>query len=212
MRRLYLAIALLGWFPPAALAGPFEWFDGLPNTYLPGATIGFDLRLPALTNLGVYNIDLVLESSTGIAGEDFFFDVVSTTPSTSAYLFPTTDYFFDAVNIEPPTRHRITLTDFYLPGADIVPGLNDLVAHVVLGTSSSFSGAINLSVDASALILSIPAATPSPVDGFLVVQSGIAAAGPLEIMPVPEPSGGCLIIIGLLVGCSCRRSSNRPHP
>jgi hypothetical protein len=159
----------------------------LPPPYLPGQPGPFEVRLPAISDLGAYNIDLILESSAGTAGYEFFFDVSATAPASANYIFSSSANFFDAVTIDSSTRNRITLTDFAFSGLDVT-GANDQVATVVFRTASEFNGPLRLFVDSSQLILDTPSVTPTPVQRFDVIQMDIAAAGSVQLVVVPEPS------------------------
>jgi hypothetical protein len=157
----------------------------------------FDVRLPAISNLGAYNIDLVLESSAGNAGTDFFFDVAATAPALTNYVFPSTANFLDATTVDSSMRHRITLTDFAFAGVN-VGGMNDHVATVLFRTTPLFKGPLRVFVDTPLLILDTPSAVPSPVPGFDVIRNDIAAAGAFELALVPEPSSLLIAASALL--------------
>jgi hypothetical protein len=178
-----------------------QLIEGLPSSYTPGQPVAFDVRLPAITELGSYNIDLVLESTSGTAGVDFFFDVAATAPTVTNYIFPSAVNFFDAVNIDSPSQHRITLTDFDVAGVNVIPGANDRVATVVFQTTSNFDGPLSVFVAAPLLILDTPNVVPTPVPSFDAIQDDIAAAGPIDLTPVPEPSTlyfGAVVLITIV--------------
>jgi hypothetical protein len=84
-------------------------------------------------------------------------------------------------------RHRITLTDFAFSGVNVA-GANDHVATVFFRTTPAFKSPLRVYVDTPLLILDRPIAVPTPVQGFDVIKNDIAAAGSLELVPVPEPS------------------------
>ena len=158
----------------------------------------FDVRLPAISNLGAYNIDLVLESNgTGNAGTDFYFDVAATAPDLTSYVFPSTANFLDATTVDSSLRHRITLTDFAFSGVNVA-GANDHVATVVFRTTPVFKGPLRVFVDTPLLILDTPSAVPTPVQGFDAIKNDIAAAGSFELVPVPEPSNLLIAAAALL--------------
>jgi hypothetical protein len=171
---------------PQVLGASLQLIEGLPSSYVPGQPVAFDVRLPAISNLGSYNIDLVLEGSSGVAGTDFFFDVAATFPAGTNYVFPSSANFFAAANVDLPTRHRITLTDFEIVGANVVPDQNDRVGTVVLRTVPGFDSPLSLFIDAPSLILDTPAMVPTPVSNYDAIRSDIAAAGPIGLLPVPE--------------------------
>jgi hypothetical protein len=196
LRNLFAAAIGIALLPAAVLAVGFQPIVGLPGSFIPGQGVSFDVRLPSITNLGSYNIDLVLESNVGTAGVDFFFDAAATGPASMSYVFPSTLNYVDAVTVDSATRHRITLTDFDLSGVNVVGGTNDRVATVVFGTSAAFKGPLSIFVDAPLLILDTPDVPPTSVAGFSMIQSEIAIAAGLDLIAVPEPST-------LLLGAVC---------
>jgi hypothetical protein len=196
IRHLLLAALLLATIVLPAMSAPIQLIDGLPSSYVPGQPITFDVRLPLITNLGSYNIDVVLESDTGIAGTNFVFDVAATVPAATSYVFPSSAYFVDAANVDSSMRHRITLTDFDFAGVDVLPGTNDHVANVVIQTSPNFTGRLNLFVDAESLILDMPDVDPTPVLGFDAIQAGVAEAATIVVEAVPEPPTTWLLVVG----------------
>jgi hypothetical protein len=154
-----------------------------------------------MSNLGSYNIDLTLESSIGTAGVDFFFVIAATGPASTNYVFPSVANFFDAANVDATFRHRITLSDFDFSGVNVIPGTNDQVASVVFQTTPSFAGQLALSVDSGGLILDTPNINPMPVPGFNGLKTDIAASGPIEIRPVPEPAAPPLLMLAAAGFC-----------
>jgi hypothetical protein len=200
MSRYILAAVLCpALFAPPVFSAPFQPIVGLPPAYQPGGPVAFEVQLPAITDLGSYNIDLVVEGSVGIAGTDFFFDVGATGPASTNYVFPSTANFFDAENIDSPTQHRITLSDFDFVGVNVVPGTNDRVATVWLQTLASYTGSLNIFVDASNVILDTPDEEPTPVQGFAAIQADIQEAGAVPLPVVPEPSSVAIYGLALLV-------------
>ncbi len=188
LHHFFSAVILSGLLTQTTLGASTQLIEGLPSSYIPGQPVTFNVRLPAITNLGSYNIDVVLESTTGTAGSDFFFDVATAAPSVTNYVFPSTDNFFDAVNVDSPSQHRITLTDFDLVGVNVVTGVNDRVATVVFQTASTFDGPVSVFIAAPLLILDTPNITPTPIQDFETLRNDIAAAGAIELRSVPEPS------------------------
>lgn len=178
-------------------AAPIQLIEGLPSTYTPGQPVTFQVRLPSVTDLGSYNIDLVVEGNSGIAGVDYSFDVAATMPSATSYIFPSATNFFDAANVDSPMRQRITLSDFDFAGVDIVPGTNDLVANVVVNTAANFLGSLSLFADPNGLILDTPDVEPTPVLEYQSIHAGVADSPPFVLPPVPEPS--CALIAGLAI-------------
>jgi hypothetical protein len=206
IRLLVLAILFSGAFANVSPGAAIQL--NLPSEgYVPGEPVALDVRLPDITDLGSYNIDLVLESNTGTAGSDFFFDVAATVPAPTNYVFPSDANYFDAANVDSPMRHRITLSDFDLSGVNVVSGVNDRVASVVFRTAPTYHGQLTLFVDAPGLILDTPDVDPTPVAEFATIQSDTAAAPDVVLDPVPEPAHMCYFAawVALLV----RRSGGR---
>jgi hypothetical protein len=196
MRKLAIGLVCAAVaFGSSAAAAPLQLIVGAPDSYVPGQPVAFEVRLPAIANLGAYNIDLALESNAGTGGVDFYFDVAGTIPASANYVFPLAQNYFDAATTDSSTRHRLSLTDFDLAGVDVVPGANDRVATVTLRTSSTFNGPLSLFVDAPLLILDTPDIVPTAVVQFAAIQSDIAAAGPFELSAVPEPSALFLVLV-----------------
>jgi hypothetical protein len=206
---VYACVATFLLFTPYAYATPL-FFRGLVGSYMPGATIDFDVGLPALSNLGAYNVDVLLTSTSGVAGVDFFFDLGATVASESDYVFPSTVYYFDAANVDSPSQHRLTLSDFNFSGTDVAAGVNDLLAHVVIQTTAGFSGEITLSFDLAGLLLDTPDLIPTPVAEYGSIVSDTQAVGASLINLVPEPTGLMLLLAatGLALGYSLARHRN----
>jgi hypothetical protein len=188
LRNLFAVAIGLAVLPPAVQGSGFQPIVRLSGTYIPGLPASFDVRLPNITNLGSYNIDLVLEGSTGAAGVDFYFDAAATLPAAASYVFPSSANYVDAVTVDSATRHRITLTDYDFSGANIANGTNDRVATVVFRTAATMNSPLSIFVDAPLLILDTPEVLPTPVPGFSMIQADIAAAGNVTLVSVPEPS------------------------
>jgi len=63
------------------------------------------------------------------------------------------------------------------------------------------------------LILDTPDIVPTPVPGFGAIQADIAAAGPVELLSIPEPTTALLLIVGAASWFLGRLSvSSRPIP
>jgi hypothetical protein len=179
---------------------------GVGGNYTPGTTQSFQVSLPPISNLGSYNIDLLLTSDVGIAGTDFFFDLDATNAASSGYVFPSSANYLDAVNIDSASVHRLTLSDFDLTGTDVVAGVNDNLVTVVLGTASGFESNLVVSFDVAGLILDTPDVIPSPVTGFSQLLADTRSAGFYLITPIPEPHSVMLMGLGIIVAGIARQS------
>lgn len=180
--------------------------SSLLNGYVPGQPNYFVLRLPAVTNLGSYNVELLLTSPTGVAGTDFYFDAVATHSISPGYVFPNASNFFTAANTLSGNRHSLTISDFALAGTDIVPGVNDGIATVVFKTSPGFNGALSLALGQDSFQLDTPATVPTPVTGLATARSSVASNVDATVTPVPEPNIVCLLNIAFIAAtCAVRR-------
>lgn len=163
--------------------------------YVPGQPKSFEFRLPPVSNLGSYNVELLLTSPTGVAGTDFYFDASATAPAASNYVFSSAENFFASVNVLPGNTHSLTLSDFSLTGTNVVAGMNDAVASIVYRTSPSFNGVLSMSLGEDTFQLDTPALNPTPVGGYSAALAAVAADVSVEVSPVPEP--GALAICGI---------------
>ena len=124
-------------------------------TYTPGNAFTLKVELPTATDLGSYQIDLLLSGSSGIAGVDYFFDLAGTDATMTGYVFPSEAQFFDSVNFDSAMTQRLTLSDINFDGldvngVDVIPGSNSSVANVIVSTLPTFTGDLTFSVDAAA--------------------------------------------------------------
>ncbi|MEL6108398.1 MAG: PEP-CTERM sorting domain-containing protein [Planctomycetota bacterium] len=179
------------------------------STFTPGTAFAFSVELPSLTNLGAYNIDILLTGDTGTAGTDFFFDLAQTVPASSGYVFTTDVFFASATNNDSTLTQRLTLTDFDFFGLNVIPGVNSNIAEVVVQTSGGYTGNLTLSVDTTSLLLDTPDLIPTPVAEFSTVVTETAAATPATFTSssvVPEPSTFAIFSIAIAtLGCRRRR-------
>ncbi|QEG43104.1 PEP-CTERM sorting domain-containing protein [Roseimaritima ulvae] len=218
---LWLAIGLSLLLPRVASAGMIT-LDVSDTKFTPGTPFTVSVELPALTNLASYNIDILLSSSTGTAGTDFFFDGGATTAAPTNYVFPAADWFDATSNLDSSSTERLTLSDFdagFL-GYDVVPGVNNSLAQVVVSTLPGFTGELSLSIDTGGLLLDTPDFAPNfsfiPVVEFDGTVVDTSASSPVAIpsastavSAVPEPTSlSVFAIIGMAVTYSRRRHRN----
>ena len=187
----------------AAVAAPARadsiFFDGLPAAFVPGEAFTFTVGLPPITDLGSYDIDVVL-TGDGVAGTDFAFNLAATEPVAlvDGYVFPSNTNFFDAVNTPAANEQRLTVTDFDFGGADVVTGVNDRTASVVVDVAPGFTGLLSLSIDADSLILDSSATAPTPVAEFSDIVQATLTAGAVDLPAIPEPASLTLACLALL--------------
>jgi hypothetical protein len=174
----------------------------VPSSFSPGQPSSFVLRLPPVSNLGSFNVELLLTSPSGVAGTDFFFDAGMSQPVSSGYIFPDTTNFFAAANVISGNRHSLTLSDFALVGTDIVEGVNDGVATVMFTTLPGFKGALSLSLGQDSFQLDTPAATPTQVSGFAAARNFAASSVDVTVIPVPESTTIGLAAIAVLTSAT----------
>ncbi|MCO6042839.1 hypothetical protein NG895_02860 [Aeoliella sp. ICT_H6.2] len=186
------------WLP--SVHGASISMTGLDSYFTPGVPFAFEVRFPMLTQLGAYNVEVVVQSTSGVAGTDFYFELPETHPATSGYVFPSQANYFDAVNIDSVSQQRLTLTDFSETGVDVTPGANDRLAHVVIKTASGFHDSLTVFVDSSGLLLDTPNITPTAVAKFDTVQLDTANVPARMIRPIPEPTAISLAVAGVLGG------------
>jgi len=196
---------------------PIDLLEQVPTTYVPGEPIEFQLRLPAISNLGAYQIDLLVESATtnhssnntATAGVDYAFDLAATSAADVSYVFSSSAYFAAATNVESPNRQRITVTDFIINGTDVVPGSNDLIGTIVLQLAESLRASLEIKIDAYSLILDTPQVVPTSVAEFQFIQSGILASGAVTLRRVPEPATMLLLLFSGLIAILGTRSTRK---
>lgn len=170
------------------------------GAYVPGQPSAFVFRLPPVSNLGAYNVELLLTSPTGVAGTDFFFDNGATVPAASEYVFPSVENFFASTNVLPGNIHSLTLSDFSPTGVNVVAGTNDAVTSVVFGTSPSFNGVLSLSLGEDTFQLDTPDVTPTSVPEYAAARTTVVADVTVSIPPVPEPSAIVLAVAAVMAG------------
>jgi hypothetical protein len=202
--RSALGLCTLSALVSPIVAAPIV-ISGVGATFVSGDTFAFDVIFPPLTDLASYNVDVVLESPTGTAGTDFFFDIAATVPAGTNYVFSSDVNFFDAANVDSPSVHRLSLTDFDLSGVDVATGVNDVVAHVAVTTSAGFLGPLTIRVDADGLILDTPAVEPTSVEQFRATQTDTENAPSVVLDPVPEPASIMIAITALPLVLRFRR-------
>ncbi|WP_182867182.1 hypothetical protein [Stieleria mannarensis] len=200
MKKQLLYILLLSSFlAPKVFGGVI--INTYGNSLTPGTGLNVSVELPSTTDLASYQIELVLSSNTGTAGIDFFFDDALTAAPATGYIFPSSAFFFPVVFNESSMAQRLVLSDFDFSPVDVTPGINNLVANVVVQTSATYIGELVLSVDATTLLLDNP--TLSPVveyDAIVTATSTSPNAVFASSSVVPEPSSLAIALSFLCMG------------
>jgi len=188
-------------------------------TYVPGGTVDLDVRLSGASDLGSYNIEVLLEDSDGLlpggqaAGNFWLVDLlpdvgspadpadlnIATRPEDAAYVFgantdPTTRLTYEGVAL----GYGIGLSDYgydeNLPApfyaADTDPD-QQVLATFRVETGPQFAGTLRLSFDADFLFIDDP-------DGIPVADLDpiVLADYELFLPVVPEPATLLLLAAG----------------
>jgi len=177
-----------------------------PTEYAPGDAFTVGVRLSAVSNLALYNIELVFRTSGQPAS---LLTISPPEAPASGYVFPSTEYFLATPQIWDD-EYRITLGDFLLtsPGVDVLPGVNDLVAVLTVSPAAGLIGPITVFVDSDSLFLDDPEGssllTPGTPPSALVTQT--------QAVPAPGSLVGALIGLTTLAGYGAARGRTRPAP
>jgi hypothetical protein len=233
LRSTLLALAITGWLHTSAAAGLI--FQLMPPAYTPGDTFSFEVWLTGAQNLNSYNIDLVMTSSAGIAGTDFYFHSDTGSPpsmrpadSEDRYVFDESQYgidpgdlFFAATASVSGAEARLNLSDAVLDFVTEVTTNSpyDKIATVWVTTTAN-AGVLNFSVDDSFLFLDDSFGAPIPnygdFSGSNLPSEDVQLS---DTGVIPEPSS--LMIMGALLGtmgiartirARRRKSASSPAP
>jgi len=193
LRRFLIALAL------AASAGASARADlileGSPETYTPGTPFEFQVRLPNVNDLSLYNLEWVFASSGPASAISAQFTPAS---APGAYPFPTSDFFASGGGIFG-SSYRFTISDFLLdpPGVDTVAGANDLLGTFRVTPDSTATGPIRISLEPATFQLDDSAGRPiaTTLPGEVTIREE-------KISQVPAPGGVALALVGgaLLLG------------
>ncbi len=188
----------------SAFAGMMIELESSSTTYTPGTPIRFTVELPEIFRLGEYQIDIVMTSSSGMAGTDFWFDQLATLPPDSGYVFSLGALGPFSAGVSNDFPERLVLRDFdLLSSGPVNPTINSSVAVVVVETLPTFTGPLSFHVDTDQLqLLTLPSLHPAAanVSEFTSIQNATAASDPLVITAAgatsaPEP--GSLTVLAM---------------
>jgi hypothetical protein len=221
MNRLFACLLFVLLPASSSLGATVRFIDILSTTYTPGTPYNLKVALPGMTNLGSYQVDVKMSSTSGVAGTDYFFSGFIPSPPvggavTRGYVFPSSANFAKSTN-STPSETVISLTDFNFDGTDIVgvnvlENANDLLGELTIMTLPSFSGNLSLSFDPTTLILDTPAVPPASVAEFAQIRTELAGQSPLNLTTtaVPEPIHWFFAAAGATH--FCRRSLRKRAP
>ncbi len=186
-RRVLVLMACGTCLCACAHAEPILTIDA-PAAYTPGHTFEVTVRLTGAEDLALYNIEAVVSSSGGTAGEDFHFD---------SAIQPASRYVFDGqvndgfvYNILASATDRITLSDLLTSGGvNTVVGVNDLVAIVTIATAPTMTETLTIGIVRSSLELDAPG---GPIWGFDALKASL----PAPTISIPEPAALSLLAVG----------------
>ena len=201
VRILFIGASIMALTQRTSLAAPVS-FSTPQSNYTPGQDFEVMVTMPEMVGLYAYELSFQLTSASGIAGVDYL--ISSATPATSRYLFGSDENFAATAVTDSSSLSRMTLSDIdNALGMDIVSGTNDQVATFQISTNESFSSALELSVDTTAIYLD--QSDLNAVPEYQNVVTDTASFGAITISPVtaiPEPSIPIVLLAGsvLIVG------------
>jgi hypothetical protein len=197
MRSALAALALTLCASAPARADTLPLLEGVPDTYSPGTAFTFTVRVPALTDLTSYSIDLVF--STEVTDPPLFASASAalTTANGGRYVFPSNAGFQSTLTtFNGGTDVLLTIADSG-PLTNTTPGVNDTLALVTVTPGADFKGPITISLGADTLVsANFENGTPPPFDPITVQQAGDTGGG--DPNPVPAPPGVALFALGAL--------------
>lgn len=192
--RTALALAVITVAATSPARADFVILD-LPGGYTPGTPFTVGVGLSPVSNLGLYNVEVVFRTTGPAAG---VLSVTSPQAAASGYVFPSASNFL-ASPVVSGTDYRLTLSDFTLgaAGTTVIPGVNDRITSLTVNPASTLSGPITVFVEPTSLQLDDPA-------GMSLLGTGSPPAG---IIPaaVPGPPAWACGVCGLVVLGAFRR-------
>ena len=177
----------------------------VPDAYSPATAFTVGVRLSPVSNLGLYNVELVIRSPGAPAG---WLAVSPPSPAAGGYVFTTTDNFLGS-SVAAGSEYRLTLSDFTLDatGPDVTAGVNDRLATLTFLPSSTPTTPIEVSIDRTSLFVDDAAGDSLQTGGPLPVA--VVGPGATEPAPVPAPAGIALAAVAVGV-FAVRRWRARP--
>lgn len=175
---------------------------GVPAEYTPGTPFAVDVGLTPVTNLGLYNVELVFRSPGAAPG---WLDLAApVTAAGSGYVFVAPDNFLGNWAVVG-SEYRLTLSDFTLDptGPDVAAGVNDRLSSVLVRPSADLTTPIEVGIDRTSLFV-------DDTNGDSLLGTGPLPSVTIAPTAVPAPAGlACgLIAVGVLL--ARRRRAHTP--
>ncbi len=193
MYRFVLTVALAAL---AACSARAEFVTlAAPGTYTPGSPFTVNVGLTPVSDLGLYNVEVVFRSA-GASGSWLTIDLPAA--ATGGYVFPSADNFLGSALVSG-SEYRVTLSDFTLDptGPNVTAGVNDRLSALTVRPDPTLTSAIEVSIDRSSLFVDDADEDSLLVDAVLPAVS--VAPPPTDPTPVPAPAGVLLAAVGLAV-------------
>ncbi len=162
-----------------------------PATYTPGTPFTVNVGLTPVSNLGLYNVEVVFRAA-GASGSWLTIDPPAAVAS--GYVFPSADNFLGN-SLAGGGEYRLTLSDFTLDptGPDVTAGVNDRIAVVTLRPAPTLTTPIEVSIDRTSLFVDDAAGNSLLGDGPLPV----AVVSPVSTEPAPVPAPAGIVLMGI---------------
>lgn len=171
---------------------------GVPTEYTAGTPFAVDVGLAPVTNLGLYNVELVFRSPGAAPG---WLDISPASAAGSGYVFPTAVNFLGTAGAAG-SEYRLTLSDFTLDptGPDVVAGVNDRISRVLVRPVAGLTTPIEIGIDRTSLFV-------DDANGGSLLGNGPLPSATVTPTAVPAPAGlaGGLIAAGVLLARRLRR-------
>ena len=149
------------------------------SEYTPGTPFMIQVGLLPVSNLGLYNIEVVFRTPDPVAG---LLSVVDPSPAGGGYVFPTADNFFGS-RVASGNEYRVTLSDFTLAptGPDLAGGVNDRLATLTVLPAAGLTANIDVFIDRTSLFIDdangLSLLTDGPLPTATVTSTVPAPAG-----------------------------------
>lgn len=194
------SVAILASF---ASADPILSLDA-PSAYTPGTPFHVYVVLTGADDLASFSMDVILSCPQGVAGTDYFFSDAAQPSLRYVFLNNLTLGFSHSAAGEETITVGDSLSDL-LAEVSTVPGVNDRLADITVGTLPSCTGDLTLSINNDTDFLFVDDKSGSSVPGYDSMVEGLTPA----TVAVPEPVSLILLAGGLMAMRATRRSAAR---